>query len=440
MFSGCRPFFGLAAAAALLAAWCAASGSLLQPGAPPAALPDSDGAIATVEAHGAANAAVFAEAFGPGGRACGTCHRAGADWSITPVMASAEFRVGSTVDPLFSPIDGTNAPTLDRFSTAARRAASSLLLEKGLIRMQRSMPAGASFTLVKVDDPWRYASANALSLYRRPLPVANLAFETTLMWDGRETGRGGRVDRPALERQALDAMRDHSQELTAPSGHQVTGIVGFEEGLFAAQSALRSVGALDAAGGRGGPALLAAMAHENWRRSAPGFDLYAAWLRLPGSDAISAARRSIARGEVIFDSRRFAIRGVDGYRGPSHGACASCHDAPDVGTSRAGLLMDVGISSAELRTADLPLYTFLRRGTAEQITTSDPGRALVTGRWRDMNCFKVPGLRGLAARAPYFHNGCAASIPDAVDLLDRRFTIGLTPRDKRDLCAFLSAL
>jgi cytochrome c peroxidase len=53
---------------------------------------------------------------------------------------------------------------------------------------------------------------------------------------------------------------------------------------------------------------------------------------------------------------------------------------------------------------------------------------------------KGPILRGLARRAPYFHNGSAATLPDAVEFYDRRFGIGLTPQEKADLSIFLSAL
>jgi cytochrome c peroxidase len=57
-----------------------------------------------------------------------------------------------------------------------------------------------------------------------------------------------------------------------------------------------------------------------------------------------------------------------------------------------------------------------------------------------MDRFKVPTLRGLAARAPYFHDGSAAALEDVVDHLDRRFSAGLSADEKRDLVAFLRAL
>jgi len=53
---------------------------------------------------------------------------------------------------------------------------------------------------------------------------------------------------------------------------------------------------------------------------------------------------------------------------------------------------------------------------------------------------KGPILRGLAARAPYFHNGSAATLSDVLDFYDTRFNIGFTAREKSDLIAFLQSL
>jgi cytochrome c peroxidase len=53
---------------------------------------------------------------------------------------------------------------------------------------------------------------------------------------------------------------------------------------------------------------------------------------------------------------------------------------------------------------------------------------------------KGPVLRGLAARAPYFHNGSAATLSDVVEFYNQRFGIGLTAQQKADLVAFLNAL
>ena len=65
---------------------------------------------------------------------------------------------------------------------------------------------------------------------------------------------------------------------------------------------------------------------------------------------------------------------------------------------------------------------------------------MVTGQWADVGKFKGPILRALAARAPYFHNGSAATLEEAVDFYDARFNIGLSAHEKADLVAFLKAL
>jgi cytochrome c peroxidase len=74
------------------------------------------------------------------------------------------------------------------------------------------------------------------------------------------------------------------------------------------------------------------------------------------------------------------------------------------------------------------------------VKTTDPGRAMITGKFADVGKFKGPVLRGLAARAPYFHNGSAQSLHDIVNFYDTRFNIGFTPREKSDLIAFLNSL
>jgi len=102
-----------------------------------------------------------------------------------------------------------------------------------------------------------------------------------------------------------------------------------------------------------------------------------------------------------------------------------------------------GLSGEAHRSPDLPLYA-LRCVTGSlagrTLRTTDPGWGLVTGRCEDVGKFKVPTLRGLAGRPPYFHNGSAATLDDVVDSYDRRFEIGLTAAERHDLVAFLRAL
>jgi cytochrome c peroxidase len=115
-------------------------------------------------------------------------------------------------------------------------------------------------------------------------------------------------------------------------------------------------------------------------------------------------------------------------------------DTPNIGNHSTSLPLDLGLTTAAVRTPDMPLYTFRNKTTGELVQTTDPGRALITGKWKHMSVFKGPILRGLAARAPYFHNGFAATLADVVEFYSGRFNIGLTAQEKSDLVAFLKAL
>jgi cytochrome c peroxidase len=63
----------------------------------------------------------------------------------------------------------------------------------------------------------------------------------------------------------------------------------------------------------------------------------------------------------------------------------------------------------------------LTNGTVARRTSSDPGRALLTGfvggaaPQDDWNKLDVPGLRGIRKTAPYFHNNSADTLEAVVD-------------------------
>jgi len=79
-------------------------------------------------------------------------------------------------------------------------------------------------------------------------------------------------------------------------------------------------------------------------------------------------------------------------------------------------------------------------GNAVVYVTTDPGVALTTGQCADVNRMKVPGLRGLAARGPYFHNGSAANLGQVAQFYSTRFQMNLNPQQLVDLQNFLAAL
>ena len=65
---------------------------------------------------------------------------------------------------------------------------------------------------------------------------------------------------------------------------------------------------------------------------------------------------------------------------------------------------------------------------------------LSTGLFADLGRFKVPPLRGLASRAPYFHDGHSATLRDLVELYNTTFNMNLSEADKADLTAYLETL
>ena len=90
------------------------------------------------------------------------------------------------------------------------------------------------------------------------------------------------------------------------------------------------------------------------------------------------------------------------------------------------------------------------------LTDDDPGRAVVTGNPADRGKFKTPGLRNVALRAPYMHDGRFATLEEVVEHynsgvqrrpnLDPNLAkhpasgLGLTDQEKHELVAFLRTL
>ena len=104
------------------------------------------------------------------------------------------------------------------------------------------------------------------------------------------------------------------------------------------------------------------------------------------------------------------------------------------------MALNIGVAAASRRMPDMPLYTLRHRLTGDTVQTVDPGRAMVTGKWKDIGKFKGPVLRALAARAPFFHDGSAATLADVIRFYDTRFQARFTEQEKADLLAFLQAL
>jgi hypothetical protein len=398
--------------------------------------PTERGAVRTLSTRGPVEPShPFFQSLGTNGRACVTCHLPSDGWSVTPATARALFDQSQGLDPLFRTNDGSTSPDADVSTVAARRTAYALLLSRGLIRIGMTPPANAEFVVDAVDDPYGFATPTRLSLFRRPLPTTNLPFLSTVMWDGRETFDGQALHFD-LAHQANGATVGHAQAAGDLTPEQQAAIVDFEISVFTAQIHDAEAGRLLAAGARGGPRALARQSFATNRggASAPVFTLFDAWASLPAPvDLAGEARQAIVIGQDIFNNRPLGQQGL---------TCSGCHTARNAGSNVNGDFLDIGVATEAIRPRDpaLPLYTLRCLTTNTVVRTTDPGRALVTGRCADIGLFKVPTLRALAARPPYFHNGSAVTLSDVVQFYEDLFKIGLRSAEKEALVAFLRAL
>jgi hypothetical protein len=439
--------------------------------ASPLVTADATGWLQTNTTHGSIDAGnPFFQSFGSNGRSCNSCHRQAQGWTITPDELRQRFDKTSGTDPIFALVDGAVSPLADVSSVYARRIAYAMLLSRGVLRIGLPIPANAQFRLTAVDDPYGYASVGELSLFRRPLPSTNLIWDTAVMWDGRQTftpfkpPMDAGIDlediRVSLGSQARSAILGHEQAAAVPADAVIDQMVDFETHLFTAQLVDEHAGQLNNDNGMGGANVLAQQRFWVGINDVLGNDpagepfdtramrLFDDWNN-PGAalslDPRDHARAAIARGEQLFNSMPIAISGVAGLNDATgiaviHGSCSSCHDSPNIGNHSVALPVNIGITDLNRRTPDLPLYTLTNTSTGEVVQTTDPGLAMISGKWADIGKFKGPILRGVAARAPYFHNGSAATLGDVIDFYDTRFAIHVTVQQKHDLVAFLSAL
>lgn len=351
---------------------------------------------------------------GTNGRDCGTCHAAEDGWTITPATVTLMFLLSDGLDPLFVNHLDTDTPTCDMSTTQARWNCTTML-RQGLFTRRVSPPATRDYDVIGADDPFGVGTLETLWFFRRPLPTANFKSHT-VMWDGANTV--GTVLRDGLIRQARGNVTGAQQGAPA-SDEVIFDIVDYELGIGHAQSFALGAGSLTAAGAKGGPQNALAQPLVNAR-----FDLFDTW-----KDSANPHRRRIFRGQELFNQPNPA----------SGGSCRGCHNAANNGQNVNGTLFDIGTSRPEFGPGKA-VYTFQHRVTGEIVESTDPGRGIRNGVFADLNKFKTPNLRGLASRAPYFHNGIAADIPAVIDHYEAALGFEFTDQEEADLAAFLAAL
>jgi len=111
---------------------------------------------------------------------------------------------------------------------------------------------------------------------------------------------------------------------------------------------------------------------------------------------------------------------LEGYELFKSSGCTACHNGPALGGN-----------------------SYQKMGVVEPYQTDNPaeGREAVTGKDADRFNFKVPTLRNVALTYPYFHDGEAQTLAEAVDTMGK-IQLGkkYSPEDNAKIVAFLKTL
>jgi len=472
--------------------------------------PDDSGLIRSATALRSLNGhnKFFDPGLGTNGQACVTCHQPGDGFTIHVESIDDAFTASNGQDPLFRTNDTADRPDADPSAPDA----FALFLESGIIRIGKTIPATADFTVEPQETPRFGPLPNAndpqapggvtLSLFRRPLVNTNVRFDSSVLWDGRAniTNMRTQVKNAAKGLLLASSVSDADADDVATFMLKV-----FTDQVSDAAAGTIGAGNLAARGAKGGIVDLLALSFDS---AAPCFldsqglltqsvtpplgpltpstctpvipgnprtvTIFDAWANLPngGSNGRNAGRASIARGQQIFNTAILhvppdLVGNIPGLTGTvAH--CVTCHATDNIGNNPdATFFVRIGTDSVDVvsglaaqdpqlndlldHVEELPEYCLRPKsdptpfstapcGTDPgDVKTTDPGRAMVTGKIADAGKFKPPILRGLAARSPYFHAGVAHEIDLVVDFYNARFQIGLTDQEHTDLVNFLEA-
>jgi len=263
-------------------------------------------------------------------------------------------------------------------------------------------------------------------MYRRPLPTTNVAFLSTVMWDGREnTGQGLAAD---LKSQARDATLGHAQAANSPTDAQLNEIVSFQLGIFTAQIFDHKAKFLTGDNAKGGPIALASQEFFIGINDPLGlnpkgtpftsqiFNLYRPWLDadhrpdyrdlgMPVANVaelfksinisddwrrndhehgmINEHRCSVARGEELFNNTKISITGVAGLNDDLNietipGFCGTCQTprTSDTTRSRRHLISAFPMPARKLRQSSTLLACRSSQSPASSKTVRSPERSI----------------------------------------------------------------
>jgi cytochrome c peroxidase len=333
------------------------------------------------------------------GRSCADCHMGTDHFQLSPASAEARFQLLQKLrrwnrkadDPLFRPIDA------DDFRALGDQARDfSNLRQNGLVRIEFTLPP--NFRLI---DPATNAPSTEtfVDVWRMVPSIENVALtgpDGLNPWP-REPNRSGgyQLDgrQPDLQEQALGALLSHAQIQNPPPQRLLDDLAAFQRQVFSSPRVRTFAEAIES-----------------------GAEV------LPDPDPPLSTLEQ--RGKTVF------VR-----------ACGHCHGGPGQSTTQRPVVRYHDITTQCPRPVDAvtparfafkPCPDRLARnarvyeitlpdGSKIRRTSSDPGRALLTGfvggpaPLDDWNKFDVNGLRGIRHTAPYFHNNSADTLEEVVD-------------------------
>ncbi len=351
------------------------------------------------------------------GRSCGDCHMVTEQFRLTPAAVESRYQLLQkrrrhnpyADDPLFRPIDA------DDFRSNGEQASDySNLRQNGLIRVVFALPPNMRLIDPVTNQP---SDETTVDIWRMVPGVTDLKLtgaDGLNPWPRGPNATGGyQLDGriATLQDQALGAFLNHAQVRNAPPQRLLDDLSAFQRVLFT-----------------NGRVRTLSQAIDQGVTPLPDAD--------PPLDALEQ------QGKAVFTR-----------------ACAQCHGGPGQATTQAPVVRFHDIFSQCPRPVDTvtparfnlkPCPPRLARnartyeitlptGASIRRTSSDPGRALLTGfagvgppadpgraqltgfagvgppAQDDWNKLDVPGLRGLRNTAPYFHNNSADTLEEVVD-------------------------
>jgi cytochrome c peroxidase len=179
----------------------------------------------------------------------------------------------------------------------------------------------------------------------------NVGHQTEWYWDGRAK---------TLEAQIVAAWRNQLSVDPAKATEKINAVAGYKpqfQAVFGGPATTENIS----------QALAAYLRTKNSDNSP--------WDRYEAGDKSAVSQEAI-EGHALFNGK---------------GLCVACHAPPHYGNS-----------------------TFFNIGLEGGKPKPDPGRANVTKEASDTGAFKTPSLRSVALGAPYFHDGSAATLKEAV--------------------------